>query len=100
MLGLLAVRSRSILPGIVFHFLNNALGVVMGAWASDPAAHRIASWLYRKPAEGLYHYWLLGLGAVASCLLLATLRRGDAPAGPAKGRVADGPVDEPLVTAR
>ena len=29
-LGLLAVRSRSILPGIVFHFLNNALAVSLG----------------------------------------------------------------------
>jgi sodium transport system permease protein len=98
-LGLLAVRSRSIIPGIVFHFLNNAMGVVMGAWASDPSAHRIASWLYRKPEEGLYHYWLLGLGAVASCLLLAALRRGDAPAVTARGRASDGPLDEPLVTA-
>ncbi len=31
-LGLLAVRSRSILPGIVFHFVNNALAV---SWASQ-----------------------------------------------------------------
>ena len=29
-LGLLAVRSRSILPGILFHFLNNAIAVVAG----------------------------------------------------------------------
>ena len=29
-LGLLAVRSRSILPGILFHFLNNAIGVARG----------------------------------------------------------------------
>ena len=29
-LGLLAVRSRSILPGIVFHFINNALAVALG----------------------------------------------------------------------
>ena len=26
-LGLLAVRSRSILPGLIFHFLNNAIAV-------------------------------------------------------------------------
>ena len=31
-LGLLAVRSRSILPGILFHFLNNALAVSQGDW--------------------------------------------------------------------
>ena len=31
-LGLLAVRSRSILPGILFHFLNNAIAVARGYW--------------------------------------------------------------------
>ncbi len=36
-LGLLAVRSRSILPGIVFHFLNNALAVV-----ARPGGHCLA----------------------------------------------------------
>ena len=35
-LGLLAVRSRSILPGIVFHFLNNALAVVLGSLVKRP----------------------------------------------------------------
>ena len=39
-LGLLAVRSRSILPGIVFHFLNNALAVADGRRGS---AHRRAT---------------------------------------------------------
>ena len=38
-LGLLAVRSRSILPGIVFHFLNNALAVSHGI----PGARAVGS---------------------------------------------------------
>ena len=29
-LGLLAVRSRSIVPGLIFHFLNNAIAVSQG----------------------------------------------------------------------
>ena len=33
-LGLLAVRSRSILPGILFHFLNNAIAVARGYWVT------------------------------------------------------------------
>ncbi len=37
-LGLLAVRSRSILPGIVFHFLNNALAVALGSVVHAPWA--------------------------------------------------------------
>ena len=35
-LGLLAVRSRSILPGIVFHFLNNAFDVALGSVVHAP----------------------------------------------------------------
>ena len=34
-LGLLAVRSRSILPGIVFHFLNNAFAVALASVAAS-----------------------------------------------------------------
>src|SRR3954447_8553017 len=56
-LGLLAVRSGSIVPGMIFHFLNNAVAVVLGTLAADPSHARIATWLYRKPAEGLYHWW-------------------------------------------
>ena len=35
-LGLLAVRSRSIVPGIVFHFLNNAIAVALGSVVQAP----------------------------------------------------------------
>jgi sodium transport system permease protein len=64
-LGLLAVRSRSIVPGIVFHFLNNALTVALSYVVQAPWSGRIVPWIYRNPAEGLYHgHWL-----VASVLL-------------------------------
>ena len=36
-LGLLAVRSRSLLPGIVFHFLNNGLALLLGSVVADAA---------------------------------------------------------------
>jgi sodium transport system permease protein len=78
-LGLLAVRSRSILPGIVFHFINNALAIVMGTMAAEPAYRRFAGWLYRRPADGLYHWWWVALGAVASALLVAWLWQSGAP---------------------
>ena len=69
-LGLLAVRSRSILPGILFHFLNNALAVarLQRNPGSSPAAHR--AWIYRNPSEGLYHDAWLGLSLLASALLI------------------------------
>jgi sodium transport system permease protein len=72
-LGLLAVRSRSILPGILFHFINNALGVVMAAVGGDQAHRWIAAWLYREPAGQLYHWWWVALGALVSAVLLAWL---------------------------
>src|SRR5262249_58815422 len=40
-LGMLAVRSRSILPVIVFHFFNNAIGVVLNSVVSDPRARPV-----------------------------------------------------------
>jgi sodium transport system permease protein len=69
-LGLLAVRSRSILPGIVFHFLNNAIAVSEREVARTPWAAPVIPWIYRNPAEGLYHVGWVAAGAVCSGLLL------------------------------
>ena len=57
-LGLLAVRSRSLLPGILFHFLNNALAVTQAHWVKGLEAAGLASWLYRDPA-GRSLSWIL-----------------------------------------
>ena len=81
-LGLLAVRSRSILPGILFHFINNSLGVVMAAVASDQAHRWIATWLYRDPAGQLYHWWWVALGALISAVLLVWLWQTGAKEAP------------------
>jgi sodium transport system permease protein len=74
-LGLLAVRSGSLLPGILFHMVNNGLVVALGTAASGPEAGRWAGRLYRDPAAGLYHEWLVVLGAIVSAGLLAVLVR-------------------------
>jgi sodium transport system permease protein len=87
-LGLLAVRSRSILPGILFHFINNGLGVVMGSRANDPALRRIATWLYRDPAGQLYHWWWVVLGTLVSALLLSWLWQSGGRRPVRKGREA------------
>ncbi len=72
-LGLLAVRSRSIVPGIVFHMLNNGLAVALGFWAASPSGLRFAGWVYRDPGEGLYHYGVVAAGAVVAVVLLTRL---------------------------
>jgi sodium transport system permease protein len=95
-LGLLAVRSRSILPGIVFHFINNALGVVMGTLIANAAHRSIAAWLYRNPGAQLYHWWWVVLGALISASLLAWLWKGNGGAFSHKDREA---VEELAVSA-
>jgi sodium transport system permease protein len=71
-LGLLAVRSRSIVPGIVFHFLNNAFAVVLGSVVHAPWAMRIVPWIYRNPAEGLYHgHWIVASVLLSGFLLFS-----------------------------
>ena len=52
-LGLLAVRSRSILPGIVFHFLNNAMAVLAGSyWSTARRCRRSPAGSIATPARG------------------------------------------------
>jgi len=75
-LGLLAVRSRSILPGMLFHFVNNALTVALGSLADRSAAGSLAGWLYRDPAEGLYHGAWIAASVLISGGFLYGLWRG------------------------
>jgi sodium transport system permease protein len=85
-LGLLAVRSRSIVPGVVFHMINNGLAVLTGFWVATAAGRRFAGWVYREPAQGLYHWGLVAVGLVASVVLLALLaREAGAKANPGPG---------------
>jgi sodium transport system permease protein len=76
-LGLLAVRSRSLLPGIVFHFLNNAMAIAQASWIGALESAGLASWLYRNPAEGLYHGIWVALSGVVSALLFIYLWKVD-----------------------
>lgn len=72
-LGLLAVRSASLLPGLIFHFLNNAIAVSQGFWMKTESFKTIGPWLYRDASEGLYHpVWVI-VSLVISGLLLYRL---------------------------
>jgi sodium transport system permease protein len=81
-LGLLAVRSQSILPGILFHFVNNALAVALGSFGDRSAGGSLAGWLYRDPAQGLYHgAWIVASVLLSGCLLYGLWKRkGEPPA--------------------
>jgi sodium transport system permease protein len=83
-LGLLAYRSGSLVPGILFHFLNNGLAILTGL-ADNVLGDRITRFLYRNPAEGLYHWPWVALGALVSLGLLRTLLRTDRATERAKG---------------
>ncbi len=98
-LGLLAVRSRSLLPGIVFHFLNNAIAVTFSARIRGGEGGAIAGWLYRDPAEGRYHVVWVVAGAIVSCGLLYVLwsrdrgRTDEPEAIPAEAQTGSCPTD-------
>ena len=81
-LGLLAVRSRSLIPGIVFHVINNGLAVAAGYWVATTTGQRVAGWLYRDPQSGLYHVWLLVVSILVSACLLTLLIRSRSPEKP------------------
>jgi sodium transport system permease protein len=74
-LGLLTIRSGSLLPAIAFHFLNNGMALVTGVLVSDPDLARVASALYRDRTEGLYHGHWVALGAIVSGVLLVAVAR-------------------------
>ena len=84
-------RSRSIVPGIVFHFINNALAVALGSVVHAPWAAGIVPWIYRNPDEGLYHrQWIVAeraaLGSLAVLFVEVEADRSR-PAGRERKRV-------------
>jgi len=62
-LGLLAVRSGSLLPGVVFHFLWNSLAVLHGRWGETVTAEVLDnspwSWLLSLEAGQVHYRWPL-----------------------------------------
>jgi sodium transport system permease protein len=85
LIGLLAVRSRSLWPGVVFHAVNNGMAVATGAWIVLLQRKGTAGWIYRDPENGLYHIPWIVLGMVVVGALVLHLwkydRRGAEEAG-------------------
>jgi sodium transport system permease protein len=77
-LGWLAIRGNSLLPGVVFHFLFNSISVLReragvkllesGVVSLDPTAWR---WFARLEASGLRYNWptLIVCGTITGCCL-------------------------------
>ncbi len=89
-LGLLAVKTRSLWPGVAFHFVNNALGVLTLEAATHPTLATASAWLFRDRAEGLYRWpVVLGTAAVALALLVALGQKGSAAGKPEADPLSD-----------
>lgn len=82
-LGLIAIRSNSLLPGIVFHFIYNAMGVTHGR--VDPAWAETAplGFLIRAEGDSIRYQWPTLIVAVGvSYVLLRWLVQQTSPAQP------------------
>ena len=79
-IGLIALRTGSLWPGVLFHFINNSLGLLTVEAAKDPRLASASAWLFRDPTDGLYHPAILAAAALASAGLLAlAFRRHPGP---------------------
>jgi sodium transport system permease protein len=74
-LGLIAIRTGSLWPGVLFHFLNNALGLLTVEGARHPSLSTVSSWLFRDPGEALYRPGVLVIAGAVSVVLLTLVWR-------------------------
>ncbi len=82
-LGLIAVKTDSLWPCIVFHASNNALAVLGGTILADPRWKSLAASLYRSPKtgqpQGTFQWHWIVLGAIVTAALLVELARRSDP---------------------
>jgi sodium transport system permease protein len=77
-LGYLAVQTGSLLPCVLFHFVNNALGILASRITAGMLEEwPVLSWVFAMDADGsfVYRWPALALGAATSVLLLGWFRR-------------------------
>ena len=71
-LGLLAIKSRSLFPGLVFHLINNSLGVLMVAVSGQLVRF---PYLFRDTSHGLYQRPIVVVASLIAAGLLIRLAR-------------------------
>ncbi len=86
-LGLLAVRSRSLLPGVIFHFIFNGMQVLQARIPVRYFEPRIMQWLFSVESEGgqtavRFNAPLLAISGVLSVVLLTWLVKTPPDADP------------------
>ncbi len=90
-LGLIAVRSGSLLPCIVFHFTWNSLAVLHGRWSRLPGVENINDSLWRwlldyEPGHIHYRWPVLVVMLILGTVLIRWLIKHPTAAKPANGR--------------
>ena len=86
-LGLLAVRSRSLFPAMLFHVVNNGMALALGELPTRPEWKSLVRFLFRDPGQSLYHYSWLAIGALAASAILLVLLLRNVP--PTESRISD-----------
>jgi sodium transport system permease protein len=69
LIGYIAVQSGSILPGMVFHFTHNSVGLVMAQFHTKDNVQPFI----RTVSDGqdfLYVWWIVALGLIIAALLI------------------------------
>ena len=100
-LGLIAIRSNSLLPGVVFHFVFNSLAVLRGRTSAQLASGDVEAfrrsfwhWFVTLEKDGVRYTWptLLIAGAAASLSLWWVWQSGRSktPSGTLKNLLAEG----------
>ncbi len=70
-IGLLAVRSGSIFPCMLFHLVNNSLGVLHGHLGQLREQYELARQLTISSEMGIhYPLWMVGIAFLLSCVFL------------------------------
>ncbi len=79
-IGLIAVRTRSLYPGVAFHLVYNSLELARNRWGKAIESTVWSEWFVAVEAEGLRYQsltlWLCGLVATTLLLVFAKWRTG------------------------
>ena len=94
-IGLIAIRSRSLWPGVLFHLLNNSLGLVTGEVANSPRMATVSAWLFRDPKDALYRPTIVVVSTLIALAMIYRLWHRRDPLNPIATIESDLDADRP-----